>query len=68
LGPPTPSPQSNEIHSGPHPPLLEEGEGGSSGYRVADPDTVSRTLIIYKKSFMDDLVDSFTETWMEMEF
>ncbi|MGA1820184.1 MAG: winged helix-turn-helix transcriptional regulator [Thermoplasmatota archaeon] len=48
--------------------ILEEGEESSSGYRVADPDTVSRTLIIYKKSFMDDLVDSFTETWMEMEF
>ena len=48
--------------------ILEEGEGGSRGYRVSDPDTVSRTLIIYKKSFMDDLVDSFTETWMEMEF
>jgi predicted transcriptional regulator len=48
--------------------LQEEGEGGKKKFFVTDPDTVSRTLIIYKKSFMDDLVDSFTDTWMDMEF
>jgi predicted transcriptional regulator len=45
----------------------EEGEGPKRFF-VVDPETVSRTLIIYKRSFMDDLVDSFTDTWMDMEF
>jgi hypothetical protein len=45
----------------------EEGEGPKRFY-VVDPETISRTLIIYKRSFMDDLVDSFTDTWMDMEF
>jgi hypothetical protein len=48
--------------------LREEEKGGGKEFFVEDPDTVSRTLIIYKKSFMDDLVESFTETWMDMEF
>ncbi|MBN1540368.1 MAG: winged helix-turn-helix transcriptional regulator [Candidatus Thermoplasmatota archaeon] len=48
--------------------VVEMRDEGGSGYRVSDPDTVSRTLIIYKRSFMDDLVDSFTETWLDMEF
>jgi len=48
--------------------ILEEGDGGTKKFHVVDPETVSRTLIIYKKSFMDDLVDSFTDTWMDMEF
>ena len=48
--------------------LTEKEEGGGKALFVEDPDTVSRTLIIYKKSFMDDLVESFTETWMDMEF
>ncbi|MBN1389186.1 MAG: winged helix-turn-helix transcriptional regulator [Candidatus Thermoplasmatota archaeon] len=48
--------------------VIEEGDEGGKGYHVSDPETVSRTLIIYKRSFMDDLVDSFTETWMDMEF
>ncbi len=44
----------------------EEVEGGK-GYFVVDPEAVSRTLIVFKRSFMDDLVDSFTETWLEMD-
>jgi len=48
--------------------VQEEEDGGTKKFYVVDPDTVSRTLIIYKKSFMDDLVDSFTDTWMDMEF
>ncbi len=48
--------------------LNEEDDSGTKKFYVVDPDTVSKTLIIYKKSFMDDLVDSFTDTWMDMEF
>ncbi|MGA1822876.1 MAG: winged helix-turn-helix transcriptional regulator [Thermoplasmatota archaeon] len=49
--------------------VLEEKEDeGTKRFYVVDPDSVSRSLIMYKKSFMDDLVDSFTDTWMELEF
>lgn len=48
--------------------VVEEKEvEGGKGFFVIDPEAVSRTLILYKRSFMDDLVDSFTETWMEMD-
>jgi predicted transcriptional regulator len=47
--------------------VKEEELNGGKGFFVVDPEAVSRTLILYKRSFMDDLVDSFTETWMEMD-
>ncbi|MFW3146300.1 MAG: winged helix-turn-helix transcriptional regulator [Thermoplasmatota archaeon] len=47
--------------------VREEDEEGTKRFYVADPESVSKTLIVYKKSFMDDLVDSFTETWLDME-
>ena len=46
-------------------PSMEEGS--TKRFYVTDPEAVSRTLIMYKRSFMDDLVDSFTDTWMEMD-
>ena len=48
--------------------LEERKEGGPKRYFVVDPDAVSRSLLQFKRSFMDDLVDSFTETWLEMNF
>ncbi|MFO8051538.1 MAG: transcriptional regulator [Thermoplasmatota archaeon] len=48
--------------------VREERSDGGKGFYVVDPESVSRSLLMYKKSFMDDLVDDFTETWMEMEF
>jgi len=48
--------------------IREEEDEGHKRFHVVDPETVSHTLIIYKRSFMDDLVDSFTDTWMEMNF
>lgn len=47
--------------------LREEEEGGTKRFYVVDPDSVSRTLILYRRSFMDRLVDSFTETWLDMD-
>lgn len=47
--------------------VREEEDGGTKRFYVVDPESVSKTLITYKKSFMDDLVDSFTETWLDME-
>lgn len=47
--------------------LKEEDHDGTKRFYVVDPDSVSRTLILYRKSFMDKLVDSFTETWLDLE-
>jgi predicted transcriptional regulator len=47
--------------------LKEVDEGGTKRFYVVDPDSVSRTLILYRRSFMDRLVDSFTETWLDLE-
>lgn len=48
--------------------VREETDEGAKLFFVTDPESVSRSLLLYKKSFMDDLVDSFTDTWLEMEF
>lgn len=48
--------------------IEEKEEGGHKRFYVADRESVSRSLIMYKESFMDDLVDSFTDTWMKLEF
>lgn len=48
--------------------IIEEKEDGTTKrFYVKDTDAVSKMLISYKKSFMDDLVDSFTDTWLEMD-
>lgn len=47
--------------------IREADDNGTKRFYVVDQEAVSRTLIVYKGSFMDDLVDSFTETWMEMD-
>jgi len=47
--------------------VREEGAEAVKRFYVTDPDSVSKTLIIYKRSFMDDLVDSFSDTWLEMD-
>lgn len=46
--------------------LVKEEDEGTKRLFVADPDAVSRSLIMYKRSFMDDLVDSFADTWLDM--
>jgi len=47
--------------------LREEDDAGTKRFHVVDPDSVSKTLILYRRSFMDKLVDSFTETWLDMD-
>jgi hypothetical protein len=47
--------------------LREEDVDGTKRFYVVDPESVSRTLILYRRSFMDKLVDSFTETWLDLE-
>ena len=47
--------------------IREEDDDGTKRFYVIDVEAVSKNLLVYKKSFMDDLVDSFTDTWMEMD-
>lgn len=52
---------------------LEEGgilesfrKGRKKFYRVADPEETARILISYKSSFLDSVLDSFAEVWLEV--
>ncbi len=41
-------------------------EGREHKYFVENEEEIAKSLISYKKSFLDNLVDNFTNTWMEM--
>jgi predicted transcriptional regulator len=41
-------------------------EGRESFYFVENEEEIAKALISYKRSFLDSVVDSFTNTWMEM--
>lgn len=41
-------------------------KGRKKFYRVADPDETARILISYKSSFVDSVVDSFADVWLEV--
>jgi len=43
--------------------LLTEKEGKNVFYFIKDPELVSRTLIKYKESFSDKIVERFIEFW-----
>jgi len=47
--------------------IEEKKDGKHKIYFVSDPESASKSLILYKESFMDDLVDNFTDTWLELE-
>jgi predicted transcriptional regulator len=46
--------------------VTEKEDTGLKKYFVTDSDLISGSLIKYKGSFMDDLVESFAETWLDM--
>lgn len=46
----------------------EQKEGKHKRFYVHDPESASKSLVMYRESFMDDLVDNFTDTWMKLEF
>lgn len=41
-------------------------KGRKKFYRVVDPDETARILISYKSSFVDSVVDSFADVWLEV--
>lgn len=46
--------------------VTEKDDGGTKRFYVSDPKGLSASLIKYRGSFMDDLVDSFADTWLQM--
>jgi len=41
-------------------------EGRTVKYFIKDPDEIIKLLIIYQKSFFDDAVDRFIDTWVDL--
>jgi len=41
-------------------------KGRKKFYRVLDPDEIARILISYRSSFLDSVVDSFADVWLEV--
>lgn len=41
-------------------------QGRQTKYYVIDPEYVSKLIISYKKSFIDDAVDRFASTWLDL--
>jgi predicted transcriptional regulator len=46
--------------------LLRHQIGRESMYTIADEETLSRLLMIYRTSFVDKLIDKTLATWMEI--
>lgn len=36
-------------------------------YKLQNPDAIAQMLVTYRKSFFDDLVDNFVESWQELK-
>ncbi|MCK4718433.1 MAG: transcriptional regulator [Thermoplasmata archaeon] len=45
--------------------LIKEKRGRENMYCIAEPDRAERVLLAYKRSLLDEIVDSFLETWLE---
>jgi DNA-binding transcriptional ArsR family regulator len=43
--------------------LVEGRRERNKTYSVADPETLARVLVTYRRSFLDEAVDRFVETW-----
>ncbi|HUR61180.1 MAG TPA: helix-turn-helix domain-containing protein [Candidatus Thermoplasmatota archaeon] len=46
--------------------LREEPDGRTKRLYVVDPERVASLLVTYRASFVDDVVDRFTETWLAL--
>ena len=46
--------------------ITQDREGRQKTFSVTDPDNVARTIITYKKTFLDELVMHFASAWEEM--
>ena len=48
--------------------LKKEKKGRSNLYFVEDEERIAKDIITYKQGFLDELVYSFTESWMDLNF
>jgi predicted transcriptional regulator len=46
--------------------LRQVREGRENRYWVVDEDAVGQALLTYKESFLDEVVDSFAQTWADI--
>lgn len=46
--------------------VVSEKSGREFIYSVIDPDTTAKTIITYKESFLDSVVDRFVDAWLEI--
>ena len=46
--------------------VRQEREGRQNRYWLVDEEGAARALMEYKESFLDEVVDSFTETWLDI--
>ena len=46
--------------------LAIERKGKERVYSITEPDRVAKALIIYRRTFVDEAVDRFAETWIEL--
>ena len=53
--------------------LLSEGvvekrkRGRKTFFKISNPNEIAGSLVVHKKSFLDELVDNFAEVWEELE-
>ena len=46
--------------------IKQVGTNGDTVYAVINESEVAQTIIVHKKTFMDELIDDFVATWEEM--
>lgn len=46
--------------------VSEEPAGRTKSLRVVDPERVANVLVTYRRSFLDDVVDRFAKTWLDL--
>ncbi len=46
--------------------IEEEPAGRTKTLTVADPERVANVLVTYRRSFLDDVVDRFADTWLSL--
>ena len=46
--------------------VRENRSGSGTTYEIADVDEVVRIIITYRSTFLDNVVDSFVDSWLQM--
>jgi len=46
--------------------LVETRAGGITRYSISRPEEIARIIITYRETFLDNLVDSFIDSWLQI--